>query len=123
MRQTTDDARDGVARTDPRDGATLQPSLRTEEVHLRNFDPDRTYDLTVRVRDDDGPVLDETYTLPPGATRSELGELPPGLYEVTVDLGGGGRETARCAVGESAEHTVLVELGNRTVSVTEGLYS
>lgn len=123
MRQPQDGAGDAAPRTDPHDDAALQPSLRTEEVHVRNFDPRRTYDLSLAVRDDEGVLLDETYTLPPGATRSELGVLPPGLYDVVVELGDGSRETARCAVGERAEHTVLVELGNGTASVTEGLYS
>lgn len=96
---------------------------RTENIHIRNFDVNRAYDLTVRVRDDGEIVFASRYYLTPGKTEHELDRLRPGEYDVVVELDSHRRETARCAIGSSPDATALVEVGNGTVSVTEGLYS
>jgi hypothetical protein len=95
---------------------------RSEEIHVRNFDVRRSYDLTIEVRDDQGLVFANRYHLTPGKTISELDRLAPGEYEVRVQLDGRRRQTTVCEIGESPEQTALVEVGNGTVSVTEGLY-
>jgi len=95
---------------------------RSEELHLRNFDVSREHTLTVRVSDDDGLVFASRYYLTPGKTVSELGRVPPGEYEVRVELDGRRQQTATCEVGETPSKTALVEVGNGTVSLTEGLY-
>jgi len=95
---------------------------RSEEIHIRNFDVNRAYDLTIEVRDSEGLVFANRYHLTPGKTASELGRLPPGEYEVQVELDGRRRRTARCAIDGTPARTALIEVGNGTVSVTEGLY-
>ncbi|WP_267161020.1 hypothetical protein [Halovenus salina] len=95
---------------------------RSEELHLRNFDVSREHTLTVRVSDDDGLVFANRYYLTPGKTVSELGRIPPGEYEVRVELDGRRQQTATCEIGERPSKTALVEVGNGTVSLTEGLY-
>jgi len=95
----------------------------TEDVYLRNYDPFCEYDLTVAVTDRDGqPVFRRRYYFQPGEVKSERDLLEPGTYEVTVELDNRRRETATCRVGPDPERTVHVELGNGTVSLTEGLY-
>lgn len=95
---------------------------RSEEIHIRNFDVDRAYDLTMEVRDSEGLVFANRYHLTPGKTVSELGRLPPGEYEVHVELDGRRQQTALCEIDGTPDRTALIEVGNGTVSVTEGLY-
>jgi hypothetical protein len=110
--------------TSPGDRGELRQEVarRSEEVHIRNFDTARSYDLTVEVRDSEGLVFASRYYLTPGKTVSELGELPPGEHEVSVELDGRRKQTVRCDIDETPEGTALIEVGNGTVSVTEGLY-
>jgi len=95
---------------------------RSEEIHIRNFDVNRAYDLTIEVRDSEGLVFANRYYLTPGKTVSELGQLPPGEYEVQAELDGRRQQTARCEIDGTPARTALIEVGNGTVSVTEGLY-
>ena len=59
---------------------------RSEEIHIRNLDINQAYDLTIEVHDSEGPVFANRYYLTPGKTVSELGRLPPGEYELRVEL-------------------------------------
>jgi hypothetical protein len=106
-----------------RGGQSTRTSVDTEDVHLRNYDPFSEYDLTMTVTDESGDlVFRQRYYFQPGEVESERDLLEPGTYEVTVELDNRRRETATCRVGPDPERTVHVELGNGTVSVTEGLY-
>ena len=110
----------GTARTDRQ---AARASVDTEDVCLRNYDPFCEYDLTVTVTDANGEsVFRQRYYFQPGEVKSERDVLEPGTYEVTVELDRRRRETATCRVGPSPDRTVHVELGNGTVSLTEGLY-
>jgi hypothetical protein len=98
-----------------------QAGTDTEDVHIRNYDGREAHSLHVRMVGDNGVVFEERYRLAPGGAESELGVVPAGEYDVEVELDGLRRRAGRCAVGEGPEHTVLVEMGNGTVSVTEGV--
>lgn len=102
--------------------ANESSSQRSEEIHIRNFDIERTHNLTLKVRDSQGLAFATRYQLTPGKTASEIGQLPPGEYEVSVELNNQRRQTTRCEVDRTLDKTILVEVGNGTVSVTEGLY-
>ena len=78
--------------------------------------------------------FETTYELPPGAVTTEMEVVPPGRYDVRVvgtagPAGGGSGDTstkqiaeaARCNVGEEPPQTIVVEVGNGIVSVTEGV--
>lgn len=95
---------------------------RSEELHIRNFDVSRAYDLTVEVHDSDGLVFANRYYLTPGKTASETERLPPGEYGIRVELDGRRQTSARCTIDGTPDRTALIEVGNGTVSVTEGLY-
>lgn len=103
-------------------GTEHSVARRSEEIHIRNFDANRAYDLTITVRDSQGLVFANRYYLTPGKTVSELGRLPAGEYEVQVELDGRRQRTALCEIDETPARTALIEVGNGTVSVTEGLY-
>jgi hypothetical protein len=105
------------------DRTTTDVGDRSEEIHVRNYDPYRGYDLDVVVADRaDAPAFAETFYLRPGATESVIDTLDPGRYDVTIVLDSLRRKTATCEIGPAPEHTALVELGHGIASVTEGLY-
>lgn len=108
-------------RDEPRGRKTTQ-TTHSEEIHIRNFDYNQSYDLTLSVRMDGESTLSNTYHLTPGRRISEIYQLPAGIYEVEVSLDSDQTETARCEIGSTPERTALIEVGNGTVSLTQGLY-
>jgi len=112
--------------------ATLVPFVRRDVV-LRNYDDERAYDVTLRVREDgrtredatasghDGAVFQRRYHLDPGESATERAVLDPGTYEVTVALADGREDSARCRVGDGRARTVRVEAGNSVVTVADGV--
>lgn len=122
MLQSAQPSADATAADTLDETADRRVARRSEELHLRNFDLNREYTLTVRVTDRDGLVFANRYYLAPGKTVSELGRLQPGEYEVRVELDGRRQRTATCEIGETPDETALVEVGNGTVSLTQGLY-
>lgn len=106
--------------TDPDPRIASTP--RSEELHVRNFDVSRAYDLTVRIYGGQKLAFASRYHLTPGKTESETDRLRPGEYEVVAELDGRRQERARCRIGGTPDRTALVELGNGTVSITQGHY-
>jgi hypothetical protein len=94
----------------------------SEEIHIRNFDVQRANNLTIEVRDTRGLVFANRYHLMPGESVSESDRLPAGTYEIHVQLNGQRRQTVKCDIDNTLEKTALVEVGNGTASVTQGLY-
>ncbi|MGM0718128.1 MAG: hypothetical protein ACQET5_13360 [Halobacteriota archaeon] len=56
-------------------------ALYSEQLHLRNYDEERRYEVTVRVTGD-GPERVQTYDLDPMERQSVIEIVPPGRYEV-----------------------------------------
>jgi len=123
---------------------------RSEQLCLRNYDEHRSYRVRISVSRSDAPSRDgataangatgadecqyeATFELAPGEVTTEMEVVPPGRYDVTVagtaDPAGDRRDTgptpveaaAACNVGAEPPQTVVVEVGNGVVSVTEGL--
>lgn len=102
----------------PRDG------VRTEDIHVRSYDHRWSYDLDVEVRTRDGiQVFRERYYVAPGQSTSELNALPSGEHEITVTVDDDRCERVQCRIGDSPDHTVVIEVGNGVLSVSEGLRS
>jgi hypothetical protein len=97
-------------------------TLDRADLFIRNFDTNRVNHVTVRVRDEDRIAFASRYALTPGKTECECDRLPPGEYDLVVEMDNHRRETATCQIGSGHEHTALIEVGNGTVSVTQGLY-
>lgn len=98
-------------------------SPRSEDIYMRNYDPYWGYDLDVRVLGrGEEPVFESSYCLQPGEGRSVENVIAPGEYEVVVELDARHEARADCRVSSAPDHTIHVELGNGTVSLTEGLY-
>ena len=123
---------------------------RSEQLCLRNYDEHRSYRVRVSVSRPDALSRDgttaangatgadecqyeATFELAPGEVATEMEVVPPGRYDVTVagtaDPASDRRDTAptpveaaaACNVGAEPPQTVVVEVGNGVVSVTEGL--
>lgn len=103
--------------------STADDSAPSEDLYVRNYDPYWGYDLELTVDGPEAaPTFEATYYLQPGQVKSVGNVLPAGEYEVSVVLDNRREETAACRVSSAPEHTIHVELGNGTVSLTEGLY-
>jgi hypothetical protein len=96
-------------------------SARREDLHIRNLDLKRGYNLRVEVRDGES-VFTREYRLGPGERHSELDQLAPGTYTVVASLGDGRRRATRCTINDRPARAALIEIGNGTVSVTDGLH-
>ncbi|MFB6153118.1 MAG: hypothetical protein ABEJ27_02590 [Halodesulfurarchaeum sp.] len=95
----------------------------TEDVVVRNYDVERTYTLQVQaIRGDTEPAFEWTYHLGPGEFRGEIGVLEQGTYEIRVETNACGSDVKRCRIGPTARETVLIEVGNLAVNVSEGVY-
>jgi hypothetical protein len=101
--------------------ASLVPAIGGTDVELRNYDDDRSYEFTLRVRDDDAVAFEREYSLDPGESSRERGVLDAGTYEVVVDGPEIDRDAADCHVGNGSARTVRVEAGNSVLSVSGGV--
>jgi hypothetical protein len=96
----------------------------SEAVHVRSHDHEWAYDLDLEIAALDGEVVfQRRYYLQPGASRSEVGDLPDGEYEVRAILDNEHREVRRCRIDATTEGTVVVEIGNGVLSLTQGLHA
>lgn len=119
--QTTDpkQSSDGSVQREPR---THHKLLGSEELHIRSYDHQWSYDLDVELVTDEGAVaFREQYYVPPGHTKSEAGMAPHGDYELRVTLDNSRVKTFDCTIGSSPEHTAVIEIGNGAITLTEGL--
>mgnify|MGYP000548434929 CR=1 FL=1 len=97
-------------------------SAHSEDVHVRSYAHQVGYDLELEVVDPDGSVAFEgRYYLQPGAIESEVDVVPEGEYEVRAVLDGDRETVSRCRIGSDPEETVVVEVGNGILSLTQGL--
>lgn len=94
----------------------------SEQIHLRNHDYQLGYDLNLEIVDAAGEVVFENrYYLQPGQIESELDALPPGEYEIWATLDNRQAETLQCRIDAAPAHTLVVEMGNGVLSLTQGL--
>lgn len=119
---------------DARDRAVIQPPGRenrparrdvvgSEDLLVRNYDHRWGYDLAIEAIDVSGEIVFErSYYLQPGQLKSEAGVLDEGEYEIRAVLDNLQEATISCRVDAEAEHTVVVEVGNGALSLTEGLH-
>jgi hypothetical protein len=98
----------------------VRQAARSEDIHIRNYDRSRSYDLTVTVHGDGDPLFEASYHLYPGQVGTVSGVLDPAEYRVTVEFEDGPPVRAECRVSNAPEHTVYVQVGNGLVSVSDG---
>jgi hypothetical protein len=99
------------------------PENSSEELFLRNYDHEWSYDIEIEVETPEGTdVIQRRYYLRPGHTESISNVLTDGEYVVRVRMDNSERTSRRCSIDESIEHTAVVEVGNGALSLTEGLH-
>jgi len=97
---------------------------RSEDVLIRNYDHRRGYDLHLTVVTYPGnTTFQKRYYLPPGEVVSECDLLPSVDCEITVTLDDAEETSGHCRIDSSPEYTAVIEIGNGTLSLTEGLYA
>jgi hypothetical protein len=92
-----------------------------EDIHVRNYDAERTHRVWVTVVDDGERVVETTRRLRPGETASIESDLRPDEYDVEVDIDGLQRTLEGCRIGDRPDQTLLVETGNGLVSLSQGV--
>lgn len=102
---------------------TARPEAQdSEDIHVRNYDHQWGYDLTIEAIDGEGEIVYERrYYLQPGQSESEVDVLPSGDYEIRATMDNLKQETRRCHIDATPANTAIVEVGNGAISVTEGL--
>lgn len=103
------------------DGTSAQSVVESESIIVRNYDhPEfRTIDITLRSAEGD-IALQRSVPTPPLATVSLQAELERAVYDVTAETAGK-TASAECLVGGDPSECALIETGNGTVSVVDGL--
>ncbi|WP_144902317.1 hypothetical protein [Halobellus captivus] len=109
-------------RTDVNRESAARTAAHAEELHVRSYAHEWSYDLEIEIATPDGDVVFETqYHLRPGRAASEIGVVDPGEYDVRAVLDGERETVRRCRIDRTAGGTVVVEIGNGILSLTEGL--
>jgi len=94
------------------------------EILLRNYDQQWGYELELEMIKAAGDsVFEKQYYLPPGHVASELEAVPAGEYEVRATLDNQKDETMECAIDADPRQTLVIEVGNGVLSLTQGLHS
>lgn len=115
-------AHDSSSRIDTgRADAAGTASAHAEELHVRSYAHEWSYDLEIEVSTPNGDVVfEKQYYLLPGRAASETGAIEPGQYDVRAVLDGDREAVRRCQIDRTPEGTVVVEVGNGILSLTEG---
>lgn len=96
---------------------------RTEDILIRNYDHRSGYDLHLTVSTHpDNTTFQKRYYLPPGAVVSECDLLRSIDCKITAVLDDVQEVSRHCRIDSSPDHTAVIEIGNGTLSLTEGLY-
>ncbi|MFB6149776.1 MAG: hypothetical protein ABEJ48_08935 [Halobacteriales archaeon] len=96
----------------------------SEEILIRSYDHRWAYDLEIEAIDQtDRSRFRKRYYLQPGQIEGERDVLPAGEYELRITLDNTHHKTVDCRIGSSPADTVVIEIGNGTMSITQGLYS
>lgn len=101
----------------------VQSLVSDRSLVARNYDGSRPHEIDVRFLDaDDDVAFKRTFALEPMETLTVRTRLERAVYLVEARLDGDGTADAECLVGSGPNETALVETGNGTVSVAEGVF-
>lgn len=93
-----------------------------QSLVVRNYDGSRAHELRISFVDSDGEVaFTRALVVEPLETIAVQTRLERAVYRVEARLDDRERDSAECLVGSGPNETALVETGNGTVSVAEGI--
>lgn len=123
MRQQGDiRSQSATSSTDQQSPATQPDVMDSGDVHVSNHDHQWGYDIAIDVVDEAGEtVFEKRYYLQAGREVSELDALPPGEYEVRALMDNLQEKVLQCRIGPAPEQTVLIEVGNGALSLSQGV--
>lgn len=102
--------------------SVLPESVGSEAIHIRNYDHQYGYDLSIEAVDTHGDVVfAKRYYVQAGYEECEHDVLPSGDYLLRATLDNLQEAELDCRVDAAPEHTAVVEIGNGALSLTEGL--
>jgi hypothetical protein len=110
---------------EPDTGNSLEPAqvVSDRSLVVRNYDGSEAHDVTVTFLDPDGDrAFARTVAVAPQETIAIQTRLDRAVYRVRARLDGEETDSDECLVGSGPDETALVETGNGTVSVAEGLF-
>ncbi|PSQ58576.1 MAG: hypothetical protein BRD23_06445 [Halobacteriales archaeon SW_9_67_25] len=112
-------------RQDPDTGSTREPTqvVSDRSLVVRNYDGTEAHEVRVTFLDPDGDrAFARTVAVASLETIAIQTRLERAVYRVRVRLDDEETDSAECLVGSGPDETALVETGNGTVSVAEGLF-
>ncbi|MFB6301225.1 MAG: hypothetical protein ABEH65_13310 [Halobacteriales archaeon] len=121
--QRRTESRSRQAVLDDRRSIDSETRSASEEILIRSYDHRWAYDLEIEAVDAAGEsIYRKRYYLQPGQIEGVRNELPTGEYELWITLDNTHHKTVDCRIGSAPEDTVVIEIGNGTMSITQGLY-
>jgi len=106
------------------DGSSFRAAqtVDSRSLVIRNYDGTVTHELCVLFRDaSDDVAFRRTFTVAPMETVTVRTRLERAVYRIEARLDGDGTASTECLIGSGPDETALVETGNGTISVVEGL--
>lgn len=99
-----------------------QPTVDDEDLHLRNYDRRSGYDVELEfLAPNEEPVAERRYYLQPSHIGSSVNVVPESTSLVRGTLDNSRQRTSQCRVRGGASSTVIVEVGNGVLTLSEGL--
>lgn len=112
----------GLLRTSATTDATTRWRLESEDLHVRNHDPETAHDVRLTIRRDGERCHRAEYRLLPDQSGSSVNLLQPGEYAVTAAVDDAEPETATVRVSDDPDRTIVVEIINGSVRISEGIH-
>lgn len=99
-----------------------EQAVDSRSLLVRNYDGNVAHELRVRFVDASGEVVfRRAVTVAPVETVAVRTRLERGVYRVEARLDDDHADSSECLIGSGLDETALIETGNGTVSVVEGM--
>jgi hypothetical protein len=105
----------------PMVNSSTQWRLESEDLHIRNHDQATKYEITLEIKQDGETQHHAEYHLLPDQSGSSVNLLPAGEYTVVASLDGRVSKTAIVDVSDEPAETIVIEIINGNLKITEGL--
>jgi hypothetical protein len=109
------------------DGSVVRTNSRIADrqkatpVLLRSYDHQCAYDVHIEIVDDGETLFESRYYLQPVQTKCETRSVPDGTYDVHVSVDNTDSAVMECRLDSTVAHTAVIEVGNGTFALSEGL--
>ncbi len=101
--------------------ASTRWRLESEDLHVRNHDRRTEHDVRIAIRRDDEVCHRAEYHLLSDQSGSSVNLLAAGEYAVTAAVDDGEPRTATVRVSDDPNETIVVEIINGAVRISEGV--